>query len=187
MENGVEALKMAFGMLIFVLAISISISCFGMASQTLQRIWQMQQEDESYVTDSEGNYLNYVNFKIGDGNREVGIETIIPTMYKAYKENFAIYFYDAGGNPWILHEENGNQINYIDLEQEVHANAEAATEHLKKILSDNHGELYTRLANNTFIEKLGEYYQDDVAGTTETADINKTKKRVIAYILNNKF
>ena len=105
----------------------------------------------------------------------------------AYKENFAIYFYDAGGNPWILHEENGNQINYIDLEQEVHANAEAATEHLKKILSDNHGELYTRLANNTFIEKLGEYYQDDVAGTTETADINKTKKRVIAYILNNKF
>lgn len=142
----------------------------------------MQQEDESYITDSEGNYLNYVNFKIGDGNREVGIETIIPTMYKAYKENFAIYFYDSLGNPWILYEKNEKQINYIDLEQEVHANAEKATEHLKKIFNDNDGELYTKLAQNTFIEKLGEYYQDDVAGVTETAEVNKIKKRVIAYI-----
>ena len=181
MENGVEALKMAFGLIIFVLAISISISCFGLASQTLQRIWQMQQEDESYVTDSEGNYLNYINFKIGDGNREVGIETIIPTMYKAYKENFAIYFYDSAGNPWTLYEKDGNPINYIDLQQEVHG-TKTPKEYLEeKILSNK--EVYNKLANNTFIEKLGEYYQNDVAGTTETAEVNKIKKRVIAYIL----
>lgn len=180
MENGVEALKMAFGVLIFVLAISISISCFGLASQSLQRIWQMKQADESYVKDANGNYLNYVNFEIGDGNRKVGIETIIPTMYKAYKENFAIYFYNADGTDFVLYEENGKEINYIDLENEVHANAEKAIEHLKSILANE--EVYAKLSNNTFVEKIGEYYQDDVSGTTATAEVNKMKKRVIAYI-----
>lgn len=180
MENGIEALKMAFGMLIFVLAISISISCFGLAAQALHRIWQIQQADESYVTDENGNYLNYINFKIGNGTREVGISTIIPSMYKAYKENFGIYFYNSDGTNFVLYEENGKEINYIDLEKEAHANEQKAMEHLETILEDG---LYEKLATNTFIENLGEYYQNDVLGETETAEVNKTKKRVIAYIL----
>ena len=37
----------------------------------------------------------------------------------------------------------------------------------------------------TFIEKLGEYYQNDENGTNDAvAEINKTKKRVIIYIAN---
>ena len=179
MENGVEAIKMAFGIFIFVLAISISISCFGSAAQALQRIWQIQQSDESFVTDANGNYLNYIDFKIGDGTREVGVETIVPTMYKAYKENFAIYFYKADGTKFDLNENDDKEINFIDLENEVHANEEKAVEYLQSILENG---LYEKLANNTFIEKLGEYYQDDISGTTETAEVNKTKKRVIAYI-----
>ena len=56
MENGVEALKMASSMLIFVLAITITISVFTSATQALNRIFT-SQEAEQYVTaiDEEGN------------------------------------------------------------------------------------------------------------------------------------
>lgn len=182
MENGVEALKIAFGMIIFVFAISIAISCFTQAAQAMQRIWEVQQEDESYVTDEFGNYLNYVNFH--GGTREVGTETVVPTMYRAYKENFAVYFFNSDKTtPFELYKNSRNEIvNYIDLiAEEAYTNETAAIEHLNKLL-DEEG-LYERLSGKTFVEYLGEYYQEDVSGVTDTAEVNKNKKRVIVYVL----
>lgn len=192
MENGVEALKLASGMLIFVLAITITISAFTMASQALNRIFASGEADE-YVTiigdDGEEKYLNYVDFKLDGGTREVGVETIIPSIYRAYKENYAIYFYDSDGSDFILYEyEKGQdtiQVNYIDLEKEVHTTPESAIESVNELLyepSDKYPNgLYQELKDKTFTEKLGEYYMDDVLGETETAEVNKTKKRVIVY------
>ena len=81
MENGVQALKIAASVLIFVIAITIAISAFSSATQALNRIFNMQNEDE-YVTsiDKDGNeyYLNFVRFS--GGTRKVGIETIIPSI-----------------------------------------------------------------------------------------------------------
>lgn len=140
MENGVDALKIAFGMIIFVLAISITISLFTTAIETLNRIWEVRQSEESYVTDADGNYLNYVNFN--GGTRIVSAETIVPNMYRAYKENFAIYFYEnMSGEPFILYtNEEGQDINYIDLFQEsLEGKIEAPIEHLKDLLSSEEG------------------------------------------------
>ena len=85
MENGVEALKIASAVLIFVLAITITISAFTKATQAINRIFSIQNEDE-YVTmvdeNGEEYYLNFVRFVQG-GTREVGIETIIPSSYRA--------------------------------------------------------------------------------------------------------
>ena len=64
MENGVQALKLAASILIFVMAITITISVFTSAAQALNRIFNMQNDDE-YVTDSNGNFLNFVNFDDG--------------------------------------------------------------------------------------------------------------------------
>lgn len=200
MENGVEALKIAASMLIFVLAITITISSFTTATQALNKIFNMQNEDE-YVTatDENGNeyFLNFVRFN--GGTREVGVETIIPSIYRAYKENYAIYFFESSGAPLILYtyeEEKYNEItnttlkqekkvNYIDFEKEKHASTEDAINLINELLSkgnDLHPDgLYKTLQEGTFIEKLGEYYMDDVLGETETADVNKTKKRVIVY------
>lgn len=188
MENGVEALKIGASMLIFVLAITITISCFTSATQALNRIFDMHNGDE-YVTvkDEDGNeyYLNFVRFD--GGTREVGVETIIPSIYRAYKENYSIYFYNSDETPMVLYEkENGEEVNYIDLEKEVYPNAEKAIENVNKLLYEESEQysngLYQELKSKTFIEKLGEYYIDDVTGETETAEVNKTKKRVIAYI-----
>ncbi len=182
MENGVEALKLASSVLIFVIAITITISAFTMAVQALNRIF-IAQDSIEYVKDADGNYLNFVRFD--GGTREVGVETIIPSIYRAYKENYTIYFYkeNASGveEPLVLYtKDNGEEVNYIDLVKEVYASPEKAIESINKLLYEDG--LYQRLQGKTFIEKLGEYYMDDVGGETSTAEVNKIKKRVIAYI-----
>lgn len=181
MENGVEALKIASGMLIFVLTITIAISAFTTSAQALNRIFAMRDSEEYVtVTDENGEeyYLNFIRFdELEGGTRKVGVETIIPTIYRAYKENYAIYFYNSDGTELIIDEDT--EVNYIDLQQEVHASAEDAINHINKILYEDG--LYQDLKDETFIEKLGEYYMDDASGETTTAEVNKTKKRVITY------
>ena len=188
MENGVEALKMASSMLIFVLAITITISVFTSATQALNRIFT-SQEAEQYVTaiDEEGNEYFLNNVRFDGGTRIVEIETIIPSIYRAYKENYAIYFYEKNGTGyteyWINTNDKGEQINYIDLNQENHATVEKAIESINKLLYETDGGLYNKLKGKQFTEMLGEYYMDDVSGAEETAEVNKVKKRLIVYIL----
>ena len=70
MENAADALKMAAAVLIFVVALSISINAFGqvrLASRTI-----LEYNDKEY------NYT-YVEDN-GTTKRIVGIESIIPTI-----------------------------------------------------------------------------------------------------------
>lgn len=183
MENGVEALNMAFAMLIFVLAISITISCFGSAAQAMQSIWQTQQLEQAYVTDGSGNYLNYVSFN--GGTRIVSADTIVPTMYRAYQESIIIYFYKSNGDIFPIDEKDGEEINYIDLQSNITSTSPA--KYLDEILASTRiysDGLYNELSKYKFTEKLGEYYLDDEEQTSDTAEVNKTKKRVVVYIQN---
>ena len=48
--------------------------------------------------------------------------------------------------------------------------------------------IYDYFKNRTFIERIGEYYQEDAEqnpASEEILDVNKSKKRVITYILQN--
>lgn len=203
MENATEALKIAFGFMMFVLALSLSIFSFSQATQAVDSITVMKDRETQYT---------YVK-PSSDSNRIVGVETIVPTMYKAYKENFRIVFYDGtlGGNyedhPIYLYkyiDPNGNiaNVNYIDLEKEIISSATEAINHLTILLGNRANAtkyqeqflhtngLYNYFSNKKFKELLGEYYQEDKSalesGTqSEALDINKTKKRVITYILQN--
>lgn len=182
MENAVESLEIVFGVMIFILALSITMSMFSQTRQAFQTIVEMRDIDKSYVTDVDGNYINYVN-STGE-TRTVGIETIIPMMYRAYKENFKILFFNKDYSKFELYK-NGDDdtINYIDLQKEKYTDTKAAIDHLEKELNVNG--LYNKLKDKQFTEKLGEYYQDDENGITEdVAEINKTKKRVVVYIVN---
>lgn len=188
MENAVEAVKMAFGVMIFVLALSISISGFSQARLLVDTIIDSKSEEESYIKDAEGNYLNYMKFDmLSGGTRTVGVDTIVSTMYRAYKENFKIYFYniDIDCNLSSQKDEYGNILYYyIDLEKEVFPNTEKAYEHLDNVLSDNNNKFYKYLSDEVFTEKLGEYYQEDENEISDIAEVNKNKKRVIIYIRN---
>lgn len=228
MENAAEALKIAFGILMFVAALSLSISTFSNATSAINNIISYRDETQDYV------YVTPLK-KTDDGkleNRIVGVETIIPSMYKAYKENYKIVFQDATGNELSLYnktltnrttisttstgeqvftyqKDGENKISYIDLEEEVLGSQEAAIEHLNFLLQ---GEgyryvsekyylkyknqiiytqgLYEFLDQYEFEEILGEYFQEDKdvgkeIPESEVAQINKTKKRVITYKINN--
>ena len=81
MENAAEALKMAAFVLIFMLALSISINAFGTAGKTAQTV--LNYKDREY---------DYTYVKEGETQRIVSAETIVPSIYKAYKENYKIVF-----------------------------------------------------------------------------------------------
>lgn len=126
MENAADALKMAAAVLIFVLALSISINAFSEVRQVSDII--LRYNDREY----EDTYIKETEIKDDSGifitERTVGIESIIPSIYKAYKENYKIVF-----NNIVLYKkkvkENGTRKewedrNYIDLENESIAGGE---------------------------------------------------------------
>lgn len=135
MENAADALKMAAAVLIFVLALSISINAFSEARQASDII--LKYNDREY----EDTYIEETQIKDSSGTliteRTVGIESIIPSIYKAYKENYKIVFditdSSTTNNKISLYRKrnvtNGSTIewedrNYIDLQYESLAGGE---------------------------------------------------------------
>lgn len=89
MENASDAIIMAGAMLIFVIALTVAITVFTQARATVDAV--------VYASD-EINYYEYIgDFNVTNTsvkNRIVGLETIIPTLYKYYKENYTVVFLD---------------------------------------------------------------------------------------------
>lgn len=134
MENATDALHMAAAVLIFVLALSISINAFGEVRQTAQSIIQYKDREYDYTyVEQEGT------------QRKVGIESIIPSIYKAYKENYKIVFETKDINNTTGHgiyqKSNGQggtiEINYIDLEKETIGSDKDKEEFILAILYGN--------------------------------------------------
>lgn len=100
MENAVDALKIAFGVFVFTIALSISIYMFTMARETSDTV--LQSSDVTKLME----YIEASDM-IGE-DRIVGLETIIPTLYKYYKENYTVIFLKSDGTPLELYETQTN-------------------------------------------------------------------------------
>lgn len=100
MDNAVDALKIAFAMLVFVMAITVSITAFEQAKATSDEVFYMADKTNFYEYTSDD--------KIPDG-RIVSIETIIPTLYRYYKENFNV----------IILDKEGKEVCTFNLEKEI--------------------------------------------------------------------
>lgn len=82
MENAVDALKIAFAVFVFVIALTVSMVAFGQAKDASEHVF--------YMTDKTNFYdLIFADEKRKNG-RIVSAETIVPTLYRYYKENFNI-------------------------------------------------------------------------------------------------
>lgn len=195
MENGVQALKLGASMLIFVIAITITISVFTMAAQALNRIF-IAEEDQEYVKDSAGQYINFVKFD--GGTREVGIETIVPAIYRAFSENYCMYFYyyDTDGvtlKEYELYNDGSKVINWIGQVNDMIPDKEAQKSNVTAEELFNEKDIYNNLKGKTFTEMLGEYIMGEEAEespeeeeeTSSESGPNKIKKRIIVYILKN--
>ena len=84
MENATEALMMGFAVLIFVIALTVGITVFS------------QVKGVSDIVLYSSDKTSYYDYQEAEGkasqNRIVGLETIIPTLYKYYKENYTVLF-----------------------------------------------------------------------------------------------
>lgn len=96
MENAVDALKLAFGIFAFILALAIAISVIGQARATSDVIFHMNDKTEFYEYVEEGD--------VNAEDRVVGINTIIPTIHRYAKEQFAVSIYDQKGKPIVRYD-----------------------------------------------------------------------------------
>lgn len=203
-ENVADALKMAGSVLLFVMALSICIMSFGQAKNALDTILAMEDRETVYI---DGDYYYKGTEKL---TRTVGLETIIPSIYRAYEENYRIVF--DGVELYRKNSEPDKSINYIDLIDETIGNDQARKRFIKGILYRDFSDyeansqtkfeeefsirligdksLYSLLVNKDIEEKLGTFYLQDVSteeedgtGSSQTPESNKTTKRVITYIV----
>ena len=75
MDNAVDALKMGFAVIAFVIALTVSIVAMAQAKETSEKVF--------YMTDKTNFYEYLSDKKLPDG-RIVSGETIIPTLYRYY-------------------------------------------------------------------------------------------------------
>ncbi len=198
MENAADALKMAGAVLLFVLALSVAIVSFGQARETADTILDYKDRETVYI---DGNYY----YKATGTERTVGLETIIPSIYRAYLENYKIVFEGLNEPIYTLNLNGGKSIKKYTIDLETNtgvnnvalANDEQKSEFLCGILYNDFTKsgdknkfenkynvtlpstsLIQRLKGKTITEYLGVYYQDD---NEDIPDVNKTEKRIITY------
>ena len=214
MENAADALQMAAAVLIFVLALSISINAFGEARQTSQML--IEYNDREYDT-------IYIE-QNGGRQRTVSVESIIPNIYKAAKENNKIVFENCESlfnNNGVYQQREGQTQNYepvyeLDFESMSLAGDTQKEQFLMGIFYGNDLDNFRDLSNTfsrlgyglnndglydiikdvKLTESIGVYYQEEarnegsdtsVGGDYSESDVpetNLTEKRVITYSLN---
>lgn len=92
MENATQALEMAGAVMLFVLALSIILFSFGQARQSADIILNYRDRETMYI---DGEYY-YESTAVTE--RNVNLETMIPSIFRAYLENYKIVFDDNGQN-----------------------------------------------------------------------------------------
>lgn len=138
MENAVQALKIAGAVLLFILALSLSISSLTQANSAVSAITNMYDNEAQYDYVRPSNQLT----------RVVGVDAIVPTMYQAYEENIIIYFKNSDNTPLPIYyktdangivetDDSGQQItvDYVDLSKESFSDMDSAKQHLSMILA----------------------------------------------------
>lgn len=109
MENAVKALEYAFAVLIFVIALSSTVYLISEVKTTSDIVFSKIDTKHFYedATMPDDELTSDGNIKYN--GRVVNVETIVPTLYRDYKENYIIEFYNKNGIKIIkfdLSEEN---------------------------------------------------------------------------------
>lgn len=121
MENVSDALIMGFSVLIFVIALTICITMFSMARTTSDFVLHKSDKTNYYTYDRFENIEQVTKSE----NRVVGVEDIVPTLYRYYKEDYRVEFYDRNGNSLPIYRTKmgeNEEINYFDVKEEIKRN-----------------------------------------------------------------
>lgn len=196
MENVTDALYMGFAALAFVLALSISISAFNRVTEVSQFMIDTRDRETSYT------YVKYQDEVDENGkiktDRIVGAETIVPTLYRAFDENYIVRFLEHDGTPMNILKitKNGETFDTNEIRKQdiTTGSLEESNEFFENLLNGNLNDkfkskkiqllqnrgFYDIINNSKWKETLGIYYYDDLQENS-IDDINKTAIRVITY------
>lgn len=206
MENITDALIMAGAVLIFVLALSIIIFYFGEVRQAADTILAYKDRETLYIDGD-------LYYKTSGTERTVHLETILPSIFRAYLENYKIVFEGLEKPIYKIKDNTGNFIEKrsLDLETKqnimdgkyknvVLANNEQKTEFLCAILNHefktNRAEFEKKygivLGEKTLFQQLSEATEiKEYLGVyyqndnPDVPDVMKTEKRIITYKITN--
>lgn len=193
MENAVEALKMAGFMLLFIIALSITMITLTQAKTTADSLVKKQDRQQSYQ------YIEVTGDLSKSLSRTVTLADIIPTLYRYAQEDYAVQFYTSSGSPLYIYEsgqiKNGVHVKKNDLDLDTEhwlENGETRYEEwrgnttkIKQHVDDVVEFLLANYKNSNFEEKLGttEDYEESQDTNELVPDINKQYKRIITYTL----
>ncbi len=170
MENVTRALLIAFSMLIFVIAFSYSMYLINRLTTT-----------SNTLLETVGTTNYYDNIKVSAGNtttRNVGIDTIIPTLYRYYKENYAvkIMIKNGSGNHELL------QLFDVNVERNI-ARAAAASDDVFNKTHPKYDAQLTALNKSNYNNSSNKEYLFEAPWTGNT---NEHTRARIDYFLNGK-
>lgn len=86
MENAVDALKIAFGVLVFVIALTVAFALLSQAKAT---------SDIMLFASDKTNYYTYSKDADDAKGRIVGADVVISSLYRYYKESVVVRVYDG--------------------------------------------------------------------------------------------
>ena len=193
MENAVEALKMAGFMILFIIALSITMITLTQAKTTADSLVKNQDRQQSYQ------YIEVTGDLSKSLSRTVTLADIIPTLYRYAQEDYAVQFYTSSGSPLYVYEsgqiKNGVHVKKNDLDLDTEhwlENGETRYEEwrgnttkIKQHVDDVVEFLLANYKNSNFEEKLGttEDYEESQDTNELVPDINKQYKRILTYTL----
>ena len=121
MENAVDAIKIAFGLLVFAIAIALTFSVVGQVRATSDIIFTLNDKTSFYEYATEIDYNTEIN-------RIVGLETILPTIHRYAKEQYAVTIFDSQGNAIVRYDlyTEGFMSNWNEILKRMNLNDENA-------------------------------------------------------------
>ena len=129
---------MAFAVFVFIIALTVGITVFTQARQSSEVILTAQ-DDTRYYEYIPGSIFNEDTGEwesTGD-TRIVGLETVIPTLYKYYKENYTVVFLEEDGTPSTLYETQTEPRTWSGSDLRTNSIASIVSKYYDGIL-DNH-------------------------------------------------
>lgn len=141
MENAVDALKIAFGVLVFVIALTIAFALLSQAKAT---------SDIMLFASDKTNYYTYNKDADNTEGRIVGADVVISSLYRYYKESIVVYIVD-GTDKYEFNTETDGGLSQKERKKRVN-----------EWINDNKNNLTgTFLETFDEVKKSGQYIVED--------------------------